>query len=337
MAVRAQALSNRPLLATAQDAERFVDRGGLVSRIERALQQRLNVLILGDWGSGRTTLLRHLLWRHIVHGTAPRFIYVDGARADSALGLIDLIRIELGHPRTVTEAAGTAFRSLNSVRAEPSASSVALEWLRDLRDDDEAVILLDSVPSSEVAHTLFGSLRDELWQLPYTLALAALPRDQAPLLEPPADAFWDVTVRLGPFSPAETRKLLRARIGNDPLVEELVQLGDGNPRRQIKLAREAILEGLAPTELQQRYAEEELRLQELGRAPHMLMSEIRSMGRPVNASDPELLERMGWSRQRAARVLDQLQSAGFLISYDAPPRGQGRPPRMYREPGPEVK
>lgn len=336
MTLDARTLSNRPLHATAEDAARFVDRGGLVPKIERAFSQGLNTLILGEWGSGRTSLLRHLLWRNSAGGSSQRLVYFDGARAESVLGVIDLLRSELGRERSMSDVAVGAFRGLGTVRAERNESTVALDWLRDLRDDDPAVILLDTVRSAEIGHTLFGTLRDELWQLPYTWVVTAQPRDQGALLEPPADAFWDVTAGLGPLVPQEAREILRARIGDDPIVEELVQLGEGNLRRQIALAREVILEGLAPGDVQQQYIDEELRLQELGRASHMLMSEIRSMGRPVSASDQELLQRMGWSRQRAARVLDQLQSAGFLVSYDSSTQGQGRPARMYREPGEDL-
>jgi hypothetical protein len=336
MTLDARALSNRPLHATAEDAAKFVDRGGLVSKLERAFSQGLNILVLGEPGSGRTSLLRHLLWRNSAGSSSQRLVYVDGAQAESVLGVIDLVRSELSRSRTVSDAAADAFRGFGTVRAERTESAVALDWLRDLRDDDPAVILLDTVRSAEIGHTLFGTLRDELWQLPYTWVVAAQPRDQGALLEPPADAFWDVTARLGPLAPQEAREMLRARIGNDPIVEELVRVGEGNPRRQIALAREVVLEGFAPGDIHQRYAEEQLRLQELGRASHMLMSEIRSMGRPVSASDQELLQRMGWSRQRAARVLDQLQSAGFLVTYDAATQGQGRPARMYREPGDDV-
>lgn len=333
MARSKTALSNRPLLPSADDAALFIDRAGLVGRIERALAQDLNVLLVGDWGSGRTSLLRHLVWLNNSAEDPLHMVYVDGARTESAIGVIEELRAELDRPRHIGMAAGVALRGLGNFRVAPSASSVALEYLRDLREDDPATILLDGLPSAEVGHTLFGALRDELWQLPYTWVLAAHVRDKAALLTPPADAFWDVELRLDPFTPDEARKLLRARLDDETLVDELVHLGDGNPRNQIALARDVVLEGRSPGELQQRHVEEELRLQAVGRAAYMLMHEVRSLGRPVSASDDELLRRMGWTRQRAARVLQQLESAGFLESYAGLTEGQGRPPRLFRVPG----
>jgi len=94
-----------------------------------------------------------------------------------------------------------------------------------------------------------------------------------------------------------------------------------------------VLEGRAPGDLEQRHAEDDLRLQELGRAPYMLMHDIRGLGRPVSASDDELLRKTGGTRQRAARVLQQLETGGFLESYVGAADGQGRPPRLYRIPG----
>ena len=73
--------------------------------------------------------------------------------------------------------------------------------------------------------------------------------------------------------------------------------------------------------LEQR-AVRESRVSELGRSPSMLLAEIAQLGRPVWASDKELLGRMGWTRNRAVQVLGQLEDEGFLRSYsDRGPRG----------------
>jgi len=191
-------LSNRPLLPSAVDAALFVDRGGLVGRIERALARDLNVLLVGDWGSGRTSLLRHVMWRNSISDKPLRLVYVDGGRAASVIGVMEEIRTELGRPRTMALEIGGTLRDMANFRSERSASVVALEYLRDLSGDEPATILLDGLPSAEVGHTLFGALRDELWQLPYNWVLAARPRDKGTLLAPPADAFWDVQLQRRP-------------------------------------------------------------------------------------------------------------------------------------------
>jgi type IV secretory pathway ATPase VirB11/archaellum biosynthesis ATPase len=56
-------LSGRPLFATAADAELYVSLPDVERRLERAVERGLNALILGDRGSGKTTLVRQLLFR----------------------------------------------------------------------------------------------------------------------------------------------------------------------------------------------------------------------------------------------------------------------------------
>ena len=52
-------LSGRPLFATAVDAELYVPLRDVEERLERAVGRGLNTLILGDRGSGKTTIVQH--------------------------------------------------------------------------------------------------------------------------------------------------------------------------------------------------------------------------------------------------------------------------------------
>ena len=66
------------------------------------------------------------------------------------------------------------------------------------------------------------------------------------------------------------------------------------------------------------------------------MVELLGLGRPVSAHDPELLERLGWTRPYAQRILAHLESAGLVRSM--PERGgerAGRPRKLY-EPNPNA-
>jgi len=64
------------------------------------------------------------------------------------------------------------------------------------------------------------------------------------------------------------------------------------------------------------------------------MAELIGLGRPVSAHDPELLERLGWSRPYAQRILSHLESAGLLRAIpERNPQRTGRPRKLY-EPSP---
>lgn len=72
----------------------------------------------------------------------------------------------------------------------------------------------------------------------------------------------------------------------------------------------------------------------LGRSESMAVVELLGLGRPASAHDPELLERLGWTRPYAQRILSRLESAGLVRSI--PERSGervGRPRKLY-EPNP---
>jgi hypothetical protein len=105
-------------------------------------------------------------------------------------------------------------------------------------------------------------------------------------------------------------------------LSEIASASDGIPRRALELAREVVIDRQDVARVLEQRALREARASELGRAPSMLLTEIEQLGRPVWSSDPELLARMGWTRNRAVQVLGQLEQAGLLESYtDRGPKG----------------
>ena len=64
------------------------------------------------------------------------------------------------------------------------------------------------------------------------------------------------------------------------------------------------------------------------------MAELEALGHPAAAGDPELLERLGWTRPYTSRVLANLEAHRLLRSFPGPTTGQGRPPKLY-EPEPK--
>jgi predicted NACHT family NTPase len=69
-------LDNRPLLSTFDDAELFVEPPAL-SRVRAAVSRRLNVLILGAPGAGKTTFLHRIASEVEAGGAHLPPVYVD--------------------------------------------------------------------------------------------------------------------------------------------------------------------------------------------------------------------------------------------------------------------
>src|SRR3982074_2066358 len=81
-------LSQRPLLSTTADAALFVDREREVDTLARAVRLGLNALLLGERGSGKTSLL-HVVERKLRDdGTEVGFV-----EASSASTIDDLVAL----------------------------------------------------------------------------------------------------------------------------------------------------------------------------------------------------------------------------------------------------
>lgn len=188
-------------------------------------------------------------------------------------------------------------------------------------------LMIDEVLPA-VAHGVFGTLRNELWALPGASWIVAGESAAGPLYrEPPADAFFAHTAVLAPFSDAEARKLLHAHIPNleEPDVEKVLAVGDGNPRRLLRTAADSQA-GLPPNEA----------------ATHELLEKATSLAGPLagrlveylsehaatSASDESMLRQIGASRQRASQLMHQLSSASLLQAVE--PAKEGRPGRPAR-------
>ena len=188
-------LTGRPLLDTAPDHELFAGRDGELARLADWVEHGRNVLLIGERGSGKTTLLRQLAYelRRRHPRTPPAF--VEGRLVTDARVLLELVRRRLG----VRPPERAAWPPSASVDGQAPGEAIDLaDLVRGLREAGprrRRVILVDEPPTS-ASQTLFGRLRDELWQLPFSWGVAASEGDAGVYLTPPADAFFDDALRL---------------------------------------------------------------------------------------------------------------------------------------------
>jgi DNA-binding MarR family transcriptional regulator len=323
-------LSARPLLASALDAELFVDRERELETLERSAKTRLNALVLGDRGVGKTSLL-HRLERSLEEGGQLAPVFVEGARrAERPEELLSLITYRLDDDQARFSHLGEIVQSVG--RRPPRTSTEGLlAGIRTVRDalaqlERRPLLILDELPSGEVAHQLFGQLRDELWSLPATWVVAAETGEQASYLRPPASAFFETLVTLKPLPDPEAVELLRRRITDEQVPPEIlssvVAAADGNPRRLVELARETLLEGRSIEAAAGVHTARRERARDLGEAASRLVAYLEANG-PASASDQRMLSELGWSRSRATQVLRELEQAG-LATPTSERRDSGR-------------
>jgi hypothetical protein len=316
-------LSARPLLATRADMALFAGRGRELKEFERALAQRFNVLVVCERGAGRTSLLRALMY-HWSPSTAPDpwLVYVRAA------GLTD--------PEQVLEKVLEAYDRIEEVDVDSTpgvrslGSASALVALAQRQQAHPIVVLLDDV-DPVVGNALFGVLRDELWETRTTWVVTATPEGATTILAPPADAFFEVILRIQPLSSPEAIDLLKRRLPKaDPSRLAAIAREGGRPREIIERARQVDWDSpVADEALNTVRRGWEYALSRLGRPATMLAAEMQDLG-PVSASDEVLQQRMGWTRPRALQVLSELEAAGLATSASPPRTGPGRPKKIYR-------
>jgi len=316
-------LSQRPLSGSSVDQALFINRARELDELRRAVRHRFNVLLLGDRGAGKTSLLRRLAFD--LNRETRSIEVIDATAAQDAMAVIDLVEANLGLPPLGDDAA---------------------ERLHHLaRGADETnvdTIVIDGLGDPMIVHQLFGRLRDELWELPYRWIVAGQAESRDRYLTPPADAFFDSIVTLDELSEEDAAELLRRRAhAVDPRDEDAAEVVLGvavqlartitprQPRHLLAAARDVLVKGEEdPTAWVNNWLGLQVRASELGRPAALLFAELIDLA-PVSASDPILLERMGWTRSRATQVLRRLEEDGLVVARTETPDGPGRPRRVY--------
>jgi energy-coupling factor transporter ATP-binding protein EcfA2 len=313
---------DRPLLVDGVDASLYLERPELEQRVVDPLVAGRNVLLLGEPGSGKSTLLRRAA-SLLEDGDRPAVI-VNAALADDARALLDLVgaaldqRLGGGDNEIREEAHGNAAKLLGAVRR--------------LRRDTAVAILVDGLIDADVGYDTFGRLRDELWSLGHAWAVAVRPRDSGALRTPPADAFWATVVEIPPLDHTETDRLLRLGLNDEErrIIDRDRPLSGAHPRYVIRAVEDVLKHGPG---FQVRSAasgqEHIVRAALLGRSEAMAIAELMGLGRPASAHDPDLLERLGWSRPYAQRILSHLEQQGLLRAIVERSDRPGRPRKLY--------
>ncbi|HVF04275.1 MAG TPA: ATP-binding protein [Frankiaceae bacterium] len=342
-------VSGRPLLDTRADARLFVDREDELAALHRAVDAGLNSMVLGARGSGKTSVL-HLLAYELREQHRNRVEFVDaGPAAANAAALLGLITARL-----LGEAVDLTAHSTLTIGAPPDVPAdlvAAVERLRAHLPERQAtppnvghelawdpsrpvVVLLDG-PPPEVAHTLFGRLRDELWRLPVLWVVSGDVERRADYLRPPADAFFDAQVSLESLTPKAARELLRRRLdATDGLgaedIDRIVAGTDRTPRALLTSARRHLADPSSSNAAAQKRRERAFAvLGQLGRPATMLVSEVQSRGGAASASDEGLLQSLGWTRPRAVQVFKELEEHGLVVATPQRSDGPGRPKIVY--------
>lgn len=330
-------LSRRPLTSSDADAELFVDREEEIRRIERSVELRANVLVVGPPGSGKTSLLRRLQGRS--RDAGDEWVYVDCSPWKELEHALAAIGAALGRETRNRP------RVLDPEEAMMRADLFAMETPRIVTEadvhrvlDGEARVIAVDGLDPEIAFDLFGRFRDTLWEHEHRWVVTADEVYRGEFLRPPADVFFESVVDLAELDGQAVAEMLLARArrvsGQDAtrLAEIAGKLeameSAAYPARVITIALELLSMNREFEEFVRERRDAEERADELGPAAADVFRALRELG-SAHAGDERLLHRVNLSRSRVVQLLKDLEDAGLVSS-----RRQGR--RVMYEVVPEV-
>ena len=237
--------SPRPLLSMVDDESFFVSVDE-IQKIHRAIKTNENALIIGERGSGKTSLLNHLNYQ-----------YTESKKDKQNMPVqLNLLRIESFNQTTFLETlidnifdsamkfrtAGEKFRraleksgviyNLNeNMRSFPitlkgnimygrkNASYETLverleRLVHSLRDRNIQIFVMiddgDKI-NSELIWGVFRKLRDTLWDLRVTLVMSVLPEQVAEITKPPLDQFFQYQIKVKHYDQMKALELITKR------------------------------------------------------------------------------------------------------------------------------
>jgi DNA-binding MarR family transcriptional regulator len=323
----ASRISLRPLSATLAGGELFVGRHEELTQLESNVIAAVNTLVLAERGAGLTSFLNQAVGDLEVKDDL-RVVVLSGEAARTAGDFLGAVADRLITAATADRTSATVMAPEHRDPASDTATGLMrrLDRIAQLASDlgTAVVVVIDGIGIPAVAHTVFGQLRNELWQMDQiTWVLGGAASQRGRHLEPPAEAFWESVIDLPALSRNDLYTILAKRhLALSPDSRDaVIDAAAGNPMKLLLAARNAE-EGRLPGQ-----REQDPKLSEAGAR---LIHYLQTHG-PASASDGGLLADLGLSRARAQQILGALERAGLVIGELAQTDGSpGRPRKVYR-------
>lgn len=261
------ALSPSPILATERDIKYFVDRAKEARILLDSLIYRRNVLLAGERGSGKSSLLSYVQFRQRDQSTIMIIPITFGWNIKTPEEFVSLLftrTLQEAEMRLSLKEKTSSFveKLLTSERIHKSLRSNLNIQVSDKESVYSPLELFEKLASfirtqginisyfvddadkfSEPFYNVTSSLRDFLWHTGTTYAVSADVSLLHLYKKPPLDAFFDEVILLHDLSLEETEKLINARAQGKvthEVCKMIYEATSGNPRETIVLTQEII-------------------------------------------------------------------------------------------------
>jgi len=214
--------SLRPLFPTKYDQTFFVNREKEMTSIKSSIRSNLNLLLLGNRGSGKTSLLNHTYYN---------------LKNDTKIILMLVNILPKGISGTesfLNELASSCAKEVKN--RDPGLYSryqngflraTGLEGFEEMmsiliKENKQPVFLIDGFDhNSKLCYDIISSLREIFWETKSTFIITGDIQQKNVYLKPPVDAFFDKVLEIGKFSSKDVRELFEHRIGQNEITEKV--------------------------------------------------------------------------------------------------------------------
>lgn len=326
--------SLRPLFPTKYDQSFFVNREKELSSIKSSMRSNLNLLLLGNRGSGKTSLLNHAY--HNLRNDK-KFILILVNILPKGISDTESFLNELAS--SCAKEARNTDRDFYEKYRNAFARAIGLEGFETimsilLRENKQPVFLIDGFDhNSKLCYDIFSSLREIFWETKSTFIITGDVQQKNVYLKPPVDAFFDKVLEIGKLSSKDIKELFEHRIGKNEISEKvfsaLAEHNSDSVTDLILIIRENIEKDnskfdtilqthnsftfgasiISPDQSNFQQSDENFKISPMRKE---VLRYLRMNG-PTSASDEKFQEDMGVSRSRLAQMLLRLTSRGLLI------------------------
>ena len=359
-----RAFSPRPILSYKDDRKFFTSFKKNIESTFLAIDTFENVLVIGDHGSGKTSLLNHISYQLdddndtiLIKFSALTLTnfdqrnllkkIVDDLRENSKKlrpksdKILEGVLFAIDGPRRQVQLEEEEEEEEEEERTKESKDysklldrfTAIIEHLK--KDQIKVCIIIDDIDKidSGLVWLTFRNIRDQIWKLKISIILTALPNQISEITKSPLDHFFSYWVKISMFDFKSTRELVKRRldyahsdieIGGDAIEETLRRTG-GNPRDILDIFRR-VFESKKTSNVISRHDIENISVIFSNKLPSIEKEIFNYLVHNPNSSSSsaDFVKKIGVSRSRIAQILSKLRKEGCIVS-----KQEGRVVRYY--------
>lgn len=334
-------LHSRPLLTSPSLNRLFVKKRDELEIATKAINNRYNILITGERGSGKTTFLYKLLSMADELAIMPIIVdvaaYVGDAKDFINYLLMLLVEktkkqrnLSVHMQEEIYDSLSDLSLSYNIKKYNAEKINLPIdmfdekyavmqkmaEILRNLSDNgSQLYFFVDNLSMQpDLFAKIFGQLRDYLWDLDIRFVVTCNKDLLSRIYVPPFSSFFEIVIEFKSWSMSEINRLLKLRNFNkSSLTESIHRLSGGNPHIAISIARSVVLDDLNKEDIVKSLLLREKIQNSFSSSEKIVMDHISKYG-SVSSSNTDLIKATKLGRTRLVQILKKLKEDGHLVT-----------------------